>query len=200
MFIESSYQYIFQNLGKSLSLPFSGQKTISFTKRRLEAKVTTVGPTATKLTTTHSSDTKPLMENLPSRKEDPYLSIDMAMFDIVPAVPGVNIPYQDNRGTARQPAGGILPRFSAVPAVPTPAMESNDSVQVNNENSVEQERVAAPSNFTTEDEDDLVSADEKRKVFKRCHGKCVQKFCLPVGSLSVFDSCTKKCRGICNQE
>ena len=198
MFIESSYQYIFQNLGKSLSLPFSGQKALSFTQRRLEAKVTTVGPTATKLTTTPSSDTKPLMENLPSRKEDPYLSIDMAMFDIVPAVPGVNIPYQDNRGTTRQPAEDIFAIFSAVPAVPTPAMESNDSVQVNNENSVEQERVAALYNVTSEDEDDFLLADEKRKVFKRCHGKCVQKFCLPVGSLSVFDRCTQKCMGICN--
>ena len=38
---------------------------------------------------------------------------------------------------------------------------------------------------------------EARKQFKRCHGKCVQKFCLPVGVLSVFDNCTNKCRGIC---
>ena len=135
-----------------------------------------------------------------SGKEDPFLSIDIAMLDIVPAVPGVNIPYQESRGTTMQPAEDILAKFSAVPAVPTTDMERVDPVQVDNENSVEQERVAAPYNVTSKDEDDFVSAEEKRKVFKRCHGKCVQKFCLPVGNLSVFDRCTQKCRGICNQK
>jgi hypothetical protein len=97
-----------------------------------------------------------------------------------------------------QTAGDILAKSSAVPAVPTPGMKIIDPVQVDITNSVQQERVAAPSNDTPEDEDDFVSAEKKRKLFKRCHGKCVQKFCLPVGSLSVFYRCTQKCRGICN--
>ena len=45
-----------------------------------------------------------------------------------------------------------------------------------------------------------LSQEEKkaaRRKFKRCHGKCVQKFCLPVGNLSVYDKCVDKCRGLC---
>ena len=41
---------------------------------------------------------------------------------------------------------------------------------------------------------------DARRAYKRCHGKCVQKFCLPVTSLSVFDECTAKCGGICTQK
>ena len=45
----------------------------------------------------------------------------------------------------------------------------------------------------------LSKEDKKaaRRKFKRCHGKCVQKFCLPVGNLSVYDKCVDKCRGFC---
>ena len=39
----------------------------------------------------------------------------------------------------------------------------------------------------------------ERKAFKRCHGKCVQKFCLPIEDLGVYDKCTNKCKGICEQ-
>lgn len=45
-----------------------------------------------------------------------------------------------------------------------------------------------------------LSQEDKKKArrkFKRCHGKCVQKFCLPVGNLSVYDKCVGKCRGLC---
>ena len=47
--------------------------------------------------------------------------------------------------------------------------------------------------------DSLSQEDKKaaRRKFKRCHGKCVQKFCLPVGNLSVYDKCMDKCRGLC---
>jgi hypothetical protein len=91
-------------LSELRKIPLPSFFWLSFTQRRLEAKVTTVGPTATKVTRTPGSERESLIENLVCRKEDPYLSIDMAMFDIVPAVPGVNIPYQDNRGTTMQPA------------------------------------------------------------------------------------------------
>merc|ERR1712110_73065 len=39
----------------------------------------------------------------------------------------------------------------------------------------------------------------QRKQFKRCHGKFVQKFCLPIDSLTVYDTCSAKCKGICSQ-
>ena len=38
-----------------------------------------------------------------------------------------------------------------------------------------------------------------RRQFKRCHGKCVQKFCLPIGDLTVYENCSNKCKGICSQ-
>ena len=53
------------------------------------------------------------------------------------------------------------------------------------------------------DDDDLeVQVDDaviQRKQFKRCHGKCVQKFCLPINELTVFDNCSSKCKGICSE-
>jgi len=42
--------------------------------------------------------------------------------------------------------------------------------------------------------------DEKkdaRKKFKRCHGRCVQQFCLPVNDLSVYAKCVNKCKLLC---
>ena len=41
--------------------------------------------------------------------------------------------------------------------------------------------------------------DVERKKFKKCHGKCVQKFCLPISELSVYEACSDKCKNICNQ-
>ena len=65
---------------------------------------------------------------------------------------------------------------------------------------MEEKRVAAVSQVSPIYKDNnFVSAKEKRKQFKRCHGKCVQKICLPVGSLSVFDKCTTKCKVTCTQ-
>jgi len=42
--------------------------------------------------------------------------------------------------------------------------------------------------------------DEKkdaRKKFKRCHGRCVQQFCLPVNVISVYAKCVDKCKDLC---
>merc|ERR1719167_1641183 len=49
------------------------------------------------------------------------------------------------------------------------------------------------------EENDIFAPSEARKKFKRCHGRCVQKFCLPVSDLAEFDRCTEKCKGICDQ-
>ena len=46
----------------------------------------------------------------------------------------------------------------------------------------------------------LTSEEEKqeiRKNFKRCHGRCVQKQCLPVGNLDVYYKCVDKCKQLC---
>ena len=44
------------------------------------------------------------------------------------------------------------------------------------------------------------SEDEKkeiRKKFKRCHSRCVQEKCLPVGNLNVYYNCVDKCKQLC---
>ena len=38
---------------------------------------------------------------------------------------------------------------------------------------------------------------QQRRRFKKCHGKCVQKFCLPVEIISVFTTCSNNCKAIC---
>ena len=38
---------------------------------------------------------------------------------------------------------------------------------------------------------------EIRKKFKRYHGRCVQKQCLPVGNLDVYYKCVDKCKQLC---
>eukprot|EP00092_Neocalanus_flemingeri_P073840 GFUD01091202.1.p1 GENE.GFUD01091202.1~~GFUD01091202.1.p1 ORF type:complete len:356 (+),score=93.31 GFUD01091202.1:54-1121(+) len=213
-----------------------------------------------------------------SKMRNPYLSIDPVKFEVVPAVPGVDIIKHSNRVpktiTPGQDASVLIPdRFMPVPAVPitTSEVDRSDSVQVDDvTNTVEEVRVAAftqvaqvikqsnrvpktitpgqeasvliPDRFmpvqavpitTSEvDRSDSVQVDDVtntveevrvaaftqvaqatpvtedntflapsagRKQFKRCHGKCVQKFCLPIDSLSVFDKCTDKCKGICTQ-
>merc|ERR1739838_787437 len=78
-------------------------------------------------------------------------------------------------------------KFVAVPAVPIvngivgrPNLKEVFQVQTVEE-SDEKERVAVLTKVSpVTQRDDFVSANEKRKQFKRCHGKCVQKFCLPV--------------------
>ena len=120
--------------------------------------------------------------------------------------------FSSKSSNASHPVVPIVPAIPAVPAVPTdttvPAIETvdyginnvdiSDSVKVDDvANFVDEERFAALSQSTPVY--DFLAAKKERKQFKRCHGKCVQKFCLPVGSLSVFDKCTNKCRGICTQ-
>ena len=38
---------------------------------------------------------------------------------------------------------------------------------------------------------------EARKKFKRCQGRCVQEFCLPVESIPVYEKCVNKCKTFC---
>eukprot|EP00091_Calanus_sinicus_P024356 TRINITY_DN8671_c0_g1_i1.p2 TRINITY_DN8671_c0_g1~~TRINITY_DN8671_c0_g1_i1.p2 ORF type:complete len:159 (-),score=26.24 TRINITY_DN8671_c0_g1_i1:40-516(-) len=152
--------------------------------------------------------------------KDPYLSIS-PKFAVLQAVPGVNTPTQNDRLpkniSPNQEASLLVPeRFMPVPAVPAiPTLQTiesdvdlSDQVQVDDvANSVEvrtdplleNEPEAAPPVRPVDQDTDFLAPSKERKQFKRCHGKCVQKFCLPVGNLSVFDKCTEKCKGVCTQ-
>lgn len=61
--------------------------------------------------------------------------------------------------------------------------------------------------YTIEEEDLVTPAPAKvtdkpvpvrgRRLFRSCHGKCVQKTCLPVQELSVYYACVDSCRESC---
>merc|ERR1711971_929603 len=53
---------------------------------------------------------------------------------------------------------------------------------------------AVPQQSLSSDKEDK---QEIRKKFKRCHGRCVQKQCLPVGNLDVYYKCVDKCKQLC---
>jgi len=158
---------------------------------------------------------------------DPYLSIN-PKFAVIPAVPGVKTPLQvktpiqDERLPKKIPPGKeaslLIPaRFMPLPAVPLEDTAGDlELIQevadvTNTVEDVPEEKVQEGK-----DEEDIsekssnvppvravISApgpSDARRAYKRCHGKCVQKFCLPVTSLSVFDECTAKCGGICTQK
>ena len=43
-----------------------------------------------------------------------------------------------------------------------------------------------------------VESRDARKQFRACHGRCVQRFCLPVGALAEHNKCQDKCKEICS--
>merc|ERR550525_1131486 len=111
-------------------------------------------------------------------------------FSPVPAVPGpapASAPLIITPANQR-PVSRSLSQSEA-PLVITPAPEQITSARLEKE-VVEEKRPLAKERVTVIDE-----SRTRRKQFKRCHGKCVQKFCLPIESLSVYDTCSAKCKG-----
>jgi len=219
---------------QSRILPFKQPPVIRTTTRRSTTTTTTTTSTTTvpTTTTTTTSTTVPTTRIIEERQfspliikteKNPYLSIDMDRFAVIPAVPGV--PGREVEGRTRgakttglRESEDILAGFSpvpavpAVPAVPTPlssprqepllrAPPSRQPVSVvtgpPDDNSIQggsQVTQKTTSSFYQDSE-----PSEQRKSFKKCHGKCVQKFCLPIEDLNVYDSCSEKCKGICKQ-
>ena len=153
---------------------------------------------------------------------DPYLSIN-PKFAILPAVPGVKTPVQvktplQERLPKKIPPGKeaslLIPaRFMPLPAVPLEDTAGDldnflEVAEVNNTVEEVLEEVDEKSEkYTNTNKVPQVKAvpaapgpSDARRAYKRCHGKCVQKFCLPVTSLALFDECTAKCGGICTQK
>merc|ERR1712106_941342 len=99
----------------------------------------------------------------------------------VPAVPTRDVGLRNS--VPAVPTRDVGLRNSG-PAVPTRDVGLRNSVQVDDvKKPVEIVKVAALTQVTPVYEDNFLTAQEERKQFKRCHGKCVQKFCLPVGNL-----------------
>jgi len=98
----------------------------------------------------------------------------------------------------------ILAGFMPVPAVPQvsrprqtppspPLVTTLRPSQPSRGNNVEENIVSQQTTSKASD------PSLQRKAFKRCHGKCVQKFCLPIDDLGIYDTCSSKCKGICEQ-
>jgi len=142
----------------------------------------------------------------------------------LPAVPGSVPLKQPQSKTAAEMTGEGNPyeNFMPVPAVPNSVVnlqasrrpkDSLASVDLNV--SPINEVAAKPSKASTHPpprptgpprpapavaQQSLSSEEDKmeiRKKFKRCHGRCVQKQCLPVANLDVYYKCVDKCKQLC---
>jgi len=117
-------------------------------------------------------------------------------FSPVPAVPGLSVASLDLSPPTPPPSAAPL-------VVSSPLVADTESIISNTNFDSRKVDVADVTNNNKNDDDDLeVQIDDaviQRKQFKRCHGKCVQKFCLPINELTVFDNCSGKCKGICSE-
>jgi len=146
-------------------------------------------------------------------------------FSPVPAVPGLSVASLDLSPPTPPPSAAplVVSSPSTSPLVAdTESIISNTDFDSRLETSSTEPIVMLPicrrpgpivcrkvdvddvTNNNNNDDDDVleVQVDDaviQRKQFKRCHGKCVQKFCLPINELTVFDNCSSKCKGICSE-
>ena len=151
---------------------------------------------------------KPLFRD-DSDINDAYRMIDPLKFTIIPAVPSPtpssnrnnqqqnNLRSQKSLKSTKQnfffPTSTLKP-IAAVPQQPT--MEHSNSLFDTNQNNIinindNNENIAHQGNLNT-------LSQEKRKTFRKCHGRCVQKFCLPVGDLGKHNVCQDSCKDICS--
>merc|ERR1712029_830910 len=125
-------------------------------------------------------------------------------FSPVPAVPGLSVASLDPSLVASSPP---TPPPSAAPLVisspsTSPLVADTESIISNTDFDIRKVDVDDVTNNNNDDDDLEVQVDDaviQRKQFKRCHGKCVQKFCLPINELTVFDNCSSKCKMICSE-
>jgi len=121
-------------------------------------------------------------------------------FSPVPAVPGLSVASLDPSPPTPPPSAA--PLVVSSPST-SPLVAATESIISNTDFDSRKVDVDDVTNNNNNDDDVLeVQVDDaviQRKQFKRCHGKCVQKFCLPINELTVFDNCSSKCKGICSE-
>jgi len=206
-------------LSKNVVPSISASQAVITLPSTTTTTTTTSTTTTTTISTTVTTTTTSTTESTPM-PGDPYLSIN-PKFAILPAVPGVKTPVQvktplQERLPKKIPPGKeaslLIPaRFMPLPAVPledTAGDLKNFQEVADVNNTVEEvlEKVEEKSEKYTNKVSPVKAVpaapgpSDARRAYKRCHGKCVQKFCLPVTSLALFDECTAKCGGICTQK
>jgi len=118
------------------------------------------------------------------REMDPYLQ-----FMPVPAVPGSQAPRQPkdslNSFDINLNLANTVETATSAPTLRRPAPRPLASTSA--------PRNVAPTRAPSSQDDKR----ESRKQFKRCQGRCVQQFCLPVESISVYEGCVDKCKAFC---
>jgi len=126
--------------------------------------------------------------------------ISPGQFEVVAAVPGEPVKSTISRLPKSVPKSiKIQPQFRPLTATPVQSTEHSPtqiseqfdrlvdlSDGLSDGNSVAQD-------ISTDDDDEKVI----RKKFRKCHGKCVQQFCLPIGNLNVYAKCVEKCKQLC---
>jgi len=120
-------------------------------------------------------------------------------FSPVPAVPGLSVASLNPSPPTPPPSAAPL----VVSSLSTsPLVAATESIISNTKFDSRKVDVDDVTNNNKDDDVLEVQVDDaviQRKQFKRCHGKCVQKFCLPINELTVFDNCSSKCKGICSE-
>ena len=128
---------------------------------------------------------------------DMYLMIDPQRFTIIPAVPQVPH-HRSQKSLENTRQTNILFPVTAVPdSRPNPSSSVSRNPNKNLINNLDKKPATRPPPVVS-DNNIPSTTTEERKKFRRCHGRCVQKFCLPVGSLSEHAECQDSCKDICS--
>ena len=128
---------------------------------------------------------------------DAYLMIDPQRFTIIPAVP--QVPHHRSQKSLENTRQTNI--LFPVTAVPDPRPNPSSAVSRNPNktliNNLNKKPATRPPPMIRNNNIPSTSTEERKK-FRRCHGRCVQKFCLPVGSLSEHAECQDSCKDICS--
>lgn len=130
---------------------------------------------------------------------DAYLMIDPQRFTIIPAVPPGPHHTRTQKSLENTKQTNILfPATSGQDPGPNPSPAVSRNQNNNSINNLAKNPATRPPPPVVSDNTIPSTSSEQRKKFRRCHGRCVQKFCLPVGSLSKHAECQDSCKDICS--
>ena len=132
--------------------------------------------------------------------------IDSNKFTVLPAVPNLINHRSQKSLNSNNNQNFLFPSSSnlkPIPAVPTQKTTSTKkprrvpNPRLSPKIPATTPRPPTPAPVTEKKPVNRSSSREERKKFKKCHGRCVQKFCLPVGTLAKHQVCQDSCKDIC---
>merc|ERR1712119_47571 len=143
----------------------------------------------------------------------PYLMIDSEKFTVLPAVPNLVSQRSQKSLNSNNNQNFLFPstnNLKPIPAVPSRKTTTKKPRRAQNPTISSKIPVTPPPRPRPPPptpspppppppSSDPVPRQDERKKFKKCHGRCVQKFCLPVGNLAKHQSCQDSCRDICSK-